>query len=255
VTGVQEQVLFRQVRRPDPDIASLFLHLFCQPFQFLDDDAAARQPERQAGTHLIVVDEDFQFLAEFAMVAGFGFLEHLEIVLEFIGRAPGRAVDARQHFVVLVAAPISPGDGHELDSRRVDLARRLHVRTAAQVRERIGLVKGNLRFLIQRISVLVRAAFFQSFDEFDFVGLVLENLACFFGRDNLLHEWVASGDDLAHTLFDFLQVFQGDGLGQIEIVIEAVLDRRSDGVLRLRIELKHGLRHHMRGRVADAVQL
>jgi hypothetical protein len=64
-----------------------------------------------------------------------------------------------------------------------------------------------------------------------------------------------TGDDLAHALFDHLQVLRGQGARQVEIVVKAVLHRRTDGVLGLREHLDHRLRHHMRSRVANAVQV
>ena len=188
------------------------------------------------------------------MVTRLGFLEHLQVLLEFIRRLPGRAVDARQHLVVFVAAPVGPGDRHQLEGRRVDLAGVLDVRPAAQVREGIALVERDFRLGIQRVAVFVQAAFFQAVDQFQLVGLVLEDLAGFIGRYNLLDEGVPAGDDLAHAFLDLLQVILRDRLGQVKIIVETVLDRRADGVLGLRVEFQHGLRHDVRGRVADAVK-
>ena len=255
VAGVHEQVFFGEVRGADAEIACLFLHLLCQPFQFLDDDAAARQPERQAGADLVIVDEDFQFLAEFTVVASFGFFEHRQVLFEFLGRLPGRSVEARQHLVLLVAAPVGPSDGHQLDGSRVDLPRRLHVRAATQVRERVALIDRNLGLFGQRLPVLVEAAFFQALDQFQLIGLILENLARLFSRNHLLDEGVASGDDLAHTLFDLRQVFLNQRPRQVEIIVKAVFDWRADGVLGLWVEFQHRLRHDVRRRVADSIQL
>ena len=42
-------------------------------------------------------------------------------------------------------------------------------------------------------------------------------------------------------------------VGQLEVVVEAVLDRRADRELRAREQLRHGLRHHVRRRVAQHV--
>jgi hypothetical protein len=44
------------------------------------------------------------------------------------------------------------------------------------------------------------------------------------------------------------------GMHALEIVIEAVLDHRTDGHLRARPQLLHGLGHHMRGIVPDQLQ-
>ncbi len=157
----------------------MLFHLLGQPFQFIDNDAAVRQPERQAGANFFVINIDFQFFAQFAMVTRLGFLEHLQVLLEFIRRLPGRTVDARQHLVVLIPAPVCAGDGHQLEGGWVDLAGGLDVRPAAQVREGIALVERDFRFTIQRVAIFVQPAFFQAVDQFQLVRLVLENLAGF----------------------------------------------------------------------------
>jgi hypothetical protein len=58
-------------------------------------------------------------------------------------------------------------------------------------------------------------------------------------------------DDLAHLLLDHRQVFGGERLVALEIVIETVLDHRADGDLRARPQLLHGFGHHMRRIVPD----
>ncbi len=202
MAGVHEQVFFGQVRRAHAQIACLFLHFLCQPFQLLDDNAAARQPERQTWTDFIVVDEDFQLLAQFAVVALFGFFEHRQVLLKFLGSLPGRAVDARQHFVLLIAAPVGPSNGHQLDGRGVDLACVLDVRPTTQVRKGVTLVNGNLRLFGQWITIFVEAAFFQALDQFQLVRLVFENLTRLLSRNGFLDERMASSDDLPHALLN-----------------------------------------------------
>ena len=62
-------------------------------------------------------------------------------------------------------------------------------------------------------------------------------------------------DDLSHALLDLFEVFVRDLLGQLEVIIEPVLDGRPDRVLRFGIEFQHGLRHDVRRRVADFIEL
>ena len=61
---------------------------------------------------------------------------------------------------------------------------------------------------------------------------------------------------LAHLLLDALEVRVGDrdALGELEVVVEAVLDRRADRDLHAGIELHHRGREHVRGVVADDVE-
>ena len=66
-------------------------------------------------------------------------------------------------------------------------------------------------------------------------------------------EALALLDDLAHPRLDGLQVIGGERLGHVEVVVEAVVDRRADAELGLREQLLHGLGHDVRGRVAQDV--
>ena len=59
--------------------------------------------------------------------------------------------------------------------------------------------------------------------------------------------------DLAHARLDALEVVVGEvgTAGQLEVVVEAVGDRRTDGVLGAGEQVGHGLGEHVRGRVAQ----
>jgi hypothetical protein len=48
-----------------------------------------------------------------------------------LGIFPGRAIDALEHFIVLIAAPVSAGNRHQFNGIGLDLLRVRHVRTAA----------------------------------------------------------------------------------------------------------------------------
>ena len=56
--------------------------------------------------------------------------------------------------------------------------------------------------------------------------------------------------DLPHLLLDLFEVVGSERSRPVEIVIEAVLDRRTDAELRLRIELEHRGGQQVRGGVA-----
>jgi hypothetical protein len=55
-------------------------------------------------------------------------------------------------------------------------------------------------------------------------------------------------------ILDARQVVLGDRLGEVEVVVEAVLDRRADRDLHARVEAPHRLGEEMRGRVAQDVE-
>src|SRR4029450_12067638 len=71
-------------------------------------------------------------------------------------------------------------------------------------------------------------------DDLELVGLVGQLGAGLVVRDDPPGEALALLDDLAPALLDPLQVLWGERLGDVEVVVEAVLDRRPDPQLRLR---------------------
>ena len=56
--------------------------------------------------------EQVHFLADTPVVAAFGFLQLVQVGVEFLLIAPGGAVDAGQHGVAVIAAPIGSRDLH-----------------------------------------------------------------------------------------------------------------------------------------------
>ncbi len=64
-------------------------------------------------------------------------------------------------------------------------------------------------------------------------------------------EQLALLDDLAHPLFQLVQILRRERLGHVEVVVEAVGDGRADAQLGLREQLLHGLGQHVCRRVPD----
>jgi len=116
-------------------------------------------------------------------------------------------------------------------------------------------VERDIRGTLQGFAIFINAAAFQSFDQFDLVGLVSKHPFGFFGTDHFLLERVFTSNDLAHAFFDDLKVVGGQVARQVKIIVKTVLDRRADGIFGLaRIEhLYYGLGHHVRGRVPQPV--
>ena len=64
-------------------------------------------------------------------------------------------------------------------------------------------------------------------------------------------EVLPGADDLLHLLLEGREVLGGEGPLGVEVVVEAVLDRRADAELGAGEQLLHGLGQHVRGRVPD----
>ena len=73
-------------------------------------------------------------------------------------------------------------------------------------------------------------------------------------RHVFAHEPLVALHDLAHAPIDLREVGRVDRLGEVEVVVEAVGDRRADRVPRARVEVAHRLRQHVGGGVAQHVQ-
>ena len=208
--------------------------------ELIADNHAVRMEEREARAFFVKAEE-VKLLAELAMVALLRFFEHVEVGIEVGLLFKGRAVDALEHLVVFVAAPVSARDAHEL--QRLDLARRGDVRACAEVRE--------LALRVERNQGVLR----QVVDEFDLVGLAkaLKELQRFVAGDFLAHERQVLFDDLLHFLFDVGEVAFAELAVHVDVVVEAVVDGRADGELDVLILIKafQRLREDVRARMAQ----
>jgi len=174
------------------------------------------------------------------VIALLGLFDLGQIGLEFFGRVPGRAVDALQHRIVLVAAPVCAGHAHQLD--RADLARALGVTAAAQIGEIADRVQCHGFALRDRLG------------QFDLVGVARKSLDGLGARDGLAGHFQIGGDDRAHPLFQATEVLGRERLAAIKVVIKPVFDRRTDGRLGLGKEFLDGVGEDVGGRVTQRGQ-
>jgi len=164
----------------------------------------------------------------------------VQVIFEILLVEEGGAIDALKLLIVLVAFPVGAGDGQQLE--RFELGRVGHVRPAAEIDEvRAERILGE-----------------------DFVGAFLDELtlhpgvgifseAFLFARVDALVRKIARLD-LRHFLLDFLEVLGRKGSGAIEIVIEPVLDGRTDAELGFRVQFEDGGREQVRGGVPVNVE-
>src|SRR5262249_26456952 len=181
--------------------------------------------------------EEIQLDAEPPVVAPPGLLEPLKVGVEVLRRVEGGAVDPGQLGVVLVAAPVGAREVRELQG--LDRVRVLKVRPAAQVRE--------VALPVERDVPLCRV------DELDLVGLALplEQAAGPLARDLLAFPGAALLQLALDLLLDALEVGLTDRLLELEVVVEAVLDRRPDRKLDAGVEPPDRLGEQVRRRVAE----
>ena len=71
-----------------------------------------------------------------------------------------------------------------------------------------------------------------TFDDLGLERLVGEELEGTLDAEALANERLTRGDDLGHPAFDLLEVFGRERTTNVEVVVETVGDRRSDGECR-----------------------
>ena len=220
VTGLLPQSLVQNLGSFHFLIAVVLVNLAHVLLDLLPDRPALGVPEH--GTWRMLVDvEQIQLAAQLAVVALFGFFQAEQIVLQLILGRPGRAVDALQHFIAVVAAPVSASHLHQLEV--LELASAGHVGAAAQ---------------IFKSAFAVQAHVFIAGDAGNDLGLVvlalvLEMRHRFIAwQHTALHRLILVSQ-LGHLLFDSDQVFRRKGALVREVVVEAVFNHGADGDLRI----------------------
>ena len=240
VAGRLPELTVQDDRRLDLLVAVAAMDIAPVIDELIADDHAVRMEEREARAFLMQAEE-VELLAELAVIALLGLLEHVQVRIEVSLLLEGRAVDALQHLVVLITAPVSTGNAHELQS--LDLARRDDVRASAEVRELALRVHRDL------------LAFRQIVDELDLVGLalLLKELQGLFAADFLALELEVLLDDLLHLFLDIRKIGFRQLTVDVEVIVEAIVDSRSDGQAHIRVlvEALDGLCEDVGCRVAQ----
>ncbi len=244
-----EETPIEDLRRDDLFVAVVRVQAAHVRDELVIQERATRQEDGH-GRRPLVEREEIELFSELSVIPRAGLGEHLQVGVElFLGRER-RPVDALEHRVLLVAAPVRARDAGELhDAERL---RRGDVGTAAEVEPlRVGLVV---------LAVPVDADLFPLGDRVDELELVplahaLEEVLRLLTGHGLAVEGQILRDDPPHLLLDLAEVLIGEGTVRlVEVVIEAVLDRRTDGHLRPGEQALHCLRHHVRRRVTDELE-
>ena len=232
------------------------VHLEREVLHQLADEGTLGVEDRQAAADLRREVEEVELEPELAVVAALRLGKPVEMRGERRLGLPGGAVDSLQLRAVLVAAPVRTGDAGQLEM--AEAARPRYVRPAAQVDEvRAVAVRRHHRRarggLGGELGVDPTVRRGDALDDLAFERLRGEEREPLLDRAHLAHEGLVRDDDRAHRRLDRRQVLVGEApvLGQLEVVVETVLDRRPDREARPREESEHRLRHHVRRGVAE----
>src|SRR5205823_14573032 len=152
---------------------------------------------------------------ELAVIARAGLFQLLEVRVELLLVRPGRPVDALEHLVPLVAAPVRAGHVGQLE--RAEAAGRGDVGAAAEI-EPLALAVDGERLVAGDVA-----------DDLDLELLAdaVEDLDRFVARPLFALDRQIARDDLRHLLLDAAEVLVAERPIGGEVVEETVLDYRA----------------------------
>ena len=237
------QLLVHDERRGDLHVAGLVVDLTPVVQQRVLKDHAVGQEEREA-RGLVAHHKEVHLAADLAVVALLGLLQHVHVLVELFLGGKGNAVDAGEHLVVLVALPVGARDAGELKGLQrlgvADVGADAHVDVVAL------LIEGDAGVVVQVVNVLDLVLLAALLHKGDGLGAgLLEDGELEVLLDDLFHLGLDRGEVVLADL---------DALGQVDVVVEAVVGRGAVGKVGLGIEALDGLRHDVRGGVADDVR-
>ncbi len=236
VAGFLPQMLVEHDGRAAFHITVFPVQLAPEAFQFVAQHHALGEEEGEARAFVENV-EQVQLAAQLAVIALFGLFQTLHIGVQLFAAYKRRAVNALEHLVFFIAAPIRAGDGHAFEG--LDAAGGGQVRPGAQVGKAFLFIEGN------------DAVFGKVVDQFHLIGFVFHELQGFLAGQLKAFEFGIFLDDARHFLFHVLEELGRGGLVHIKIVVKTVVDGRADGQLRLGAKRLHGLRQHVAGGMAQ----
>ena len=209
-------------------------------FQLAPQHEAVGMPEHRSLRFGLEV-EQVHLLPDLAMIALGGFLQPEQMLVELLLVEPAGAVDAAQHRILLVAAPIGAGDARQFEGIRIQPPGRGHMRPAAHIEPRALAIDRQFLALGQ----------FGGPFGLERLALRAPRVDQLLTRPDFARERFVPRDDTAHLRLDRGQVVIGErAIPGGEIVIEAIVGRRAEGDLRAGEQMLHRLRHDVREIVA-----
>ncbi len=185
--------------------------------------------------HVVVNAEEVELFAQFAVVAFLRFLKLFEIELQLLVVGESGSVDALEHRVGFFPAIVGAGDIQQFEG--ADFPGALEMGSAAEVVEITAFIEGD------------HLPFGNIFKAFEFIDLPFEHPNGVFARHfEPLERQILFGD-LLHFGFDLFKIVRCQTIGEIEVIVEAVVGRWANIELDVVKQAAHGGSHHMGGAV------
>ncbi len=187
-------------------------------FPILNDrsqESALRVEYDQPRTRLIIDLEEVKLSPQSSVVPLSGLLYNPQILVQlFLCGKPG-TVDALEHLVLFIPAPVRPRDTQKFEG--LDLPRRRHVGTPAEIdksplgiQAHIGNIAGKI---VDQLHLVWLAPLFKERNRL-------------FPRHLRAGKGVIGGNNLTHPLFYLFEILGGKGVGIFKIIVETVFYRR-----------------------------
>src|SRR5690625_166926 len=189
-------------------------------------------PVDQPWSYLLVYTEEAALAAELPVITAPRLFYALEVLIELLLCKPGGPIDPLKHLTAFIAAPVGASGGEEFEV--LEVSGRGDMGSPAEVEE------GSVPVDADHLVVI------ELFEPLELEGVIGEELACLFLGDDLPLEGVIAPDDFPHLLLDRLEVFRGEGFVDLEVVVEAMLDRGTEADLCLGPDVPDRSRHDMR---------
>ena len=249
VAGDVPELLRQHQRRLQLEVAAAAQQVAHGVDQQVEDRRPLGVEEGEARRFLLEVEE-IELLAQHAVVALARLLEQVEMLLQVLLLEEGGAVHAHELLALGVGAPVRTGNARELGV--LQPARVRHVGAAAEIDELpVPVERDLLAALLDVVDDLALELVVPAVDRAvareRFVGVLVRDRAAFEGV-RLLREPL-------HLLLDLREVVRRDrAVGHEDVVVEAVLDHRADGELRLGEDPQDRVGHQVGGGVAQDLE-
>ena len=233
VAGGHIEFLAADMRGDDLEIAVFGLLLPEEVLQGVAQGRALREPQGQARAHALGEGEEFHLLADLAVVALLGLFQHHQVLVQHGLLGEGDAVDAGELLAGFVAPPVGAGKGEDLHG--LDDLGVTQMRAAAQVGElAVGIVSDGTVFQFGDEFLLVLVALLGEIGH----GIGLGDLDA--------AEVLLLAGELQHLVLDGLEIGIREGTAvHVHVIVEAVLDGRSDTELHAGEKGFQGLGHQV----------
>ena len=216
-------------------VTTTFFGIFNPTLELLDYTSTFRKQDGQALANVVNGSEVFQFTTKFVMVTFQSFSLLFQVSIQFFFFRESYAINTLEHFTAAIATPVSTGSRSQFNSVAFNTTSGVKVRTSAQIGEVTLFVEADYSIFRKIVDKFNFVGFFQFFHEFD----------CFSTRKFKAFQFEFFFANFTHFAFESSKVFRRERSRSIEVIVEAIVDARTDCQLNFRMQTFHSLRQYV----------